>query len=415
VEPEGKETARPLKVLVVNVLFAPTSFGGATCVAEQLSVELARLPQTQVTVFTGTLNPAMEMNSLHCYEWNNIPVFAARLPTGGTERDVYENPAMARVFEEVLDFVRPDVVHFHSVQFLSAEIVRVCQKRGLPSVITLHDAWWICERQFMGKADGQDCGQPGVDPLKCVGCTADTPFSVRRFNYLWDILSKAGHLLTPGPFFRELYIKTGVDPDRISVNKNGVLAPQNWPRKNRRDAGNCVTFTFVGGRATHKGYFWLLEIFREISESNFRLKIVDLERKFGGRSVFEKELPVAGAVEIAEPYSQDTIDDFFAGVDVLLFPSLWKESFGLTVREALVRDIWVISTDCGGPAEDLRNGINANVVPMSDTVAFREAVVAILRQPDWLRTYQNPLKSEIRLFAEQARETREFLFKATQK
>ncbi|MCX6968776.1 MAG: glycosyltransferase [Verrucomicrobia bacterium] len=416
VEAAGTEPGSPLKVLVVNVLFAPTSFGGATCVAEQMSLELSRLPQTEVAVFTGTVNPETEMNSLHCYEWNGIPVFAAKLPGAGSPRDDYENPAMARLFMEVLDCVRPDVVHFHSVQILSAELARVCQWRELPYVITLHDAWWICERQFMVMADGHYCGQRGVDPLKCVGCTADTGITTRRFNYLWDILAKAHHLLTPGAFFRELYIRTGVDADHISVNKNGVLQPAGRPRQARDEAaGRCVTFAFVGGRATHKGYFWLLEIFREIRESNFRLKIVDLDRKFGGRSVFAREWSVAGEVVIAEPYTQDTLEDFYSDVDVLLFPSLWKESFGLTVREALLRDIWVISTDCGGPAEDLRDGVNANIVPMGDRGAFRDAVVAILRQPEWLSAYRNPHKSEVRLFPEQALETREFLARAAQR
>ena len=37
-------------------------------------------------------------------------------------------------------------------------------------------------------------------------------------------------------------------------------------------------------------------------------------------------------VEIIPAYSQDNIDDFFAGIDVLLFPTQWKESFGLTVQ-----------------------------------------------------------------------------------
>lgn len=413
VEAAGTEAGPPLKILVVNVLFAPTSFGGATCVAEQLSLELSRLPQTKVAVFTGTINPETPINSLHCYEWNEIPVFAAKLPGAGSPRDDYENPAMARLFTEVLDYVRPDVVHFHSVQILSAELARVCQRRDLPYVITLHDAWWICERQFMGKPDGHYCGQPGVDPLKCVGCTADTAFTTKRFNYLWEILTKARHLLTPGAFFRELYIRSGVDPEHISVNKNGVLQPASRPRQARDEpADRCVTFAFVGGRATHKGYFWLLEIFREIREKNFRLKIVDLDQKFGGRSVFAKEWSAAGEVEIAAPYTQETLEEFYSGVDVLLFPSLWKESFGLTVREALLRDIWVIATDCGGPAEDLRDGVNATVVPIGDTVAFREAVVAILRQPERLRAYRNPDKSAIRFFPEQALETRQFLARA---
>ena len=45
------------------------------------------------------------------------------------------------------------------------------------------------------------------------------------------------------------------------------------------------------------------------------------------------------------------MDGFYAQIDVLLFPSQWKETFGLTVREAAARGIHVLQTDSGGTAE----------------------------------------------------------------
>jgi len=45
------------------------------------------------------------------------------------------------------------------------------------------------------------------------------------------------------------------------------------------------------------------------------------------------------------------MDDFYAEIDVLLFLSQWKETFGLTIREALARGIRVIQTDSGGTTE----------------------------------------------------------------
>ena len=97
------------------------------------------------------------------------------------------------------------------------------------------------------------------------------------------------------------------------------------------------------------------------------------------------------------------MDDFFAGIDVLLFPSQWKESFGLTVREALARDIWVIATDCGAPVEDIVPGENGTVIPFEAThtelrVAIEEAIAR-----DW-RTYSNPHRERLRSFDQQSAE-----------
>jgi glycosyltransferase involved in cell wall biosynthesis len=73
------------------------------------------------------------------------------------------------------------------------------------------------------------------------------------------------------------------------------------------------------------------------------------------------------------------MDDFFSSIDVLLFPSQWKESFGLTVREAISRGVWVIVTDAGGIVEDCIEGVNSNIVPMDgDYVPLRDSIKAIL-------------------------------------
>lgn len=65
---------------------------------------------------------------------------------------------------------------------------------------------------------------------------------------------------------------------------------------------------------------------------------------------------------------------FFDDIDVLLFPSQWKESFGLTVREALAWNVWVIATDAGGVVEDLVNGENASIIPLDgDHVPLQHA------------------------------------------
>jgi glycosyltransferase involved in cell wall biosynthesis len=68
------------------------------------------------------------------------------------------------------------------------------------------------------------------------------------------------------------------------------------------------------------------------------------------------------------------MDDFFDGVDVLLIPSQWKESFGLAAREALARGVRVIATASGGVVEDIVDGVNGAVVPIGDADAFRDAM-----------------------------------------
>jgi O-antigen biosynthesis protein len=92
---------------------------------------------------------------------------------------------------------------------------------------------------------------------------------------------------------------------------------------------------------------------------------------------------------------------------VLLFPTQWKESFGLTVREALARNVWVITTDAGGVVEDIKPGRNGYIIPFLDTgEALKQAVIDTLEHFNTAKPgHELALGSlEITFFEEQAAE-----------
>jgi glycosyltransferase involved in cell wall biosynthesis len=401
--------SRPLKVLVVNVLFAPLSFGGATIVAEQLAQELRR-DACEVSVFTGIWESNLAPYSVVRYETDGLPVIAVQVQHGGAKGLDHDNPWMAELFGQVLRAVRPDVVHFHSIQKLSASLANACSIEGVPYAITLHDAWWLCERQFMVREDGTYCHQKTIDLRACSKCVPDPGFSYKRTFNLRKVMDGAALLLTPSAFQRELYVANGVDPQRILVNKNGVMLPTR-PRA-PRPAGRTIRFAYLGGRAVHKGYFWLKEIFEGIKQDNYVLYLTDIQRRMGTSSIEAREWKVSGQVEVVPPYDQTQMDDFFDQIDVLLMPSMWKESFGLAIREALARDIWVITTDAGGLAEDIVEGVNGNLLPMGDTEGYRRAIKALLSHPERLSGYTNPRRKDVRDYATQAAELHGFLARA---
>jgi glycosyltransferase involved in cell wall biosynthesis len=132
----------------------------------------------------------------------------------------------------------------------------------------------------------------------------------------------------------------------------------------------------------------------------------------GLSSVHVGDWRLRGEVSVVPAYNQETIDSFFAGIDVLLFPTQAKESFGLTVREALIRDVWVVLTDSGGSVEDIVDGQNGTIIPIGDYVALRDAIRRILREPAQLAGYRNPYRDRIVTFQQQATEVRKLLDQA---
>jgi glycosyltransferase involved in cell wall biosynthesis len=77
------------------------------------------------------------------------------------------------------------------------------------------------------------------------------------------------------------------------------------------------------------------------------------------------------------------LDDLLGECDLLVFPSLWPEPFGLAGPEAGLRGVPVAAFDVGGISDWLKDGINGHLAPGDPPTAegLARAVVECLRDP----------------------------------
>lgn len=399
-----RRTGRRLRILSVNVFFWPRSFGGATIVAEEVARLLNARADAEVYVFTSHQTQREGDYGLRRYDQDGMPIISVALPGAPDDIGAFDNPAVATQFSEVLRAVEPDVVHIHSIQGIGTTILQSCRERSVPYVVTVHDAWWLCVRQFMVRADGRYCFQKKIDLNLCRACVPEAPFLAQRLDLLLTRLREAALVLSPSRAHASLYAANGIDPDRLRVQSNGIRMPSK-PRPPRPPGDRLVRFGYVGGTPAVKGFALVRKAFEDLPQANWRLTLIDNTLSLGFASIETSSWQIRGEIVVRPAYRQDEMDDFFAGIDVLLFPSQWLESFGLTVREALARDVWVIATDCGGPVEDMADGVNGTIVPMDGRhEKLRDAIAALLDDPDRLAGYHNPHKDQLRTFAMQAEE-----------
>ncbi len=411
---------RKLRILIVNVFFWPRSFGGATIVAEQLARHLHARDDTEVAIFTSRGEIEAWPTALLRYECEGMPAFAAPLPPPGDHVAGFDNPDAVRQFAAVLDAWRPDVVHAHSIQGFGAGILRLCQERGLPYVITLHDAWWLCDRQFMVRGNGHYCFQTRIDLAVCQACVPNARHLQARAAILHQVLHGAAHLLCPSASHRQLYLANGVAPETVSVSRNGIRHPAR--ARAARRPGSPPRFGFVGGNEAIKGFHLLRGAFEDLASgdaasgdafSDWELVLVDNTLNLGFSSINVSDWKVSDRITVIPAYAQDGLDAFFDRIDVLLFPSQWKESFGLTVREALARDVWVIATAPGGQSEEIVDGVNGRLIPLDGRASGLVAAIAeILSNPGMLDGYANPHRGALADYATQAGELRTVLEQA---
>ena len=87
-------------------------------------------------------------------------------------------------------------------------------------------------------------------------------------------------------------------------------------------------------------------------------------------------------MRLAGRVPQDQIADLYAGIDVLLAPSAWTESYGLVTREANAAGVWVVTSDRGAIGEDVRPGVDGFVIDVSSPQGLADVLQAINDNPE---------------------------------
>ncbi|MEM9342005.1 MAG: glycosyltransferase [Pseudomonadota bacterium] len=383
-----------MHVMIINVFFAPQSYGGATLVAEQVAQHLMADHGVQVSAVSAMSRADLQPYAILKAEVGGVVNRMINLPADRSYPLRYANPDVAERITRIVRQVQPDLVHVHCVQDIGADVLAALHGLGVPTVLSLHDFWWLCERQFMVRLDGTYCAQDPVRIEGCRGCVDDFARAQARQSRL-DMLAPMADLITcPGEFARGLYARSGFPSDRLTVWENGVRPPGPdffAAQKARRERDPRHVFGFVGGPSAIKGWPLLQDTFSSVPRGDFCGLLVDgsLDGSwYAGRDLTR----MSGEWSVVPRYGQDEIDGFFSQIDTLLFLSQWKETFGLTIREALVRGVRVIQTDSGGTMEH-GAAEHARVVPIGCTPShLLTEVMGALDGPRggppiWVRTY----------------------------
>ena len=80
-------------------------------------------------------------------------------------------------------------------------------------------------------------------------------------------------------------------------------------------------------------------------------------------------------------FERDQIERVLAALDVVVLPSICPESFGLVVAEALSAGRPVLSTRCGGPEDQIEDGVIGWLVDANSVQAMAARIRALLNMP----------------------------------
>lgn len=378
-----------MRVVQVSAHYPPNFVSGGTLVPHRIARELARRGH-ESHVYAGHLDAARSPLST----WTEVDDAGVHVRwvvttpwTGWDDPRNSENPEVVADFRAYLDELRPEVVHVHSLQTLGGGIVSAAKDAGAAVIVTMHDFWWSCARQFLVDRDMRPCSLV-VDCGDCA-CQVSHDWLLARNARLAEHIAKADLVLAPSRSAALVFEANGIDPERLRVDENGV--PDDVLMRlghGRRDPaqGERVRLMFAGGEDPMKGLPVLLEAFRGIVDDG------RWEADLFGVSRLPAGLP--GCVRPMPAYGPEDLADVLARYDLLVLPSVMRESHSILTREALSAGLAVVCTDTLGPEEAVDHGFNGMVVPAGDSRALRLALQRLVDDPGLvgqLRSHSSPV------------------------
>jgi glycogen(starch) synthase len=342
-----------VRILVVSNLYPPHVLGGYEILCGQV-VGALRARGHDVHVLTSTHGgrggePGLERRLALETPFDE----PARRSRALRARVQHENAAVTR---ETLARVRPDRVFVWSQLRLTLGAAAEAERSLLPVAYTLNDEHLA--GYLPARVDGtlRSSAAAVLDRWLAAGLTLRT--------------LRMRHVTCISAALRAGLVEKGVPVAQARVIHQGIPIELFPARTDRAPIRSRARVLYAGQLHPYKGVHTLLEAAALLSR---RPHLPALELTIAGDGPAEykarlRALAVAAAPEVRflGRVPQARLAELYRAHDAFVFPSTWKEPFGLTHLEAMASGTPVVSTDEGGPREFLEDGQNALVFRAGD-------------------------------------------------
>jgi glycosyltransferase involved in cell wall biosynthesis len=388
----------PVRVLHVVHGWPPFNHAGTETYARELALRQAR-DRRDVVVYARCADAARTLGEATELVDHGVRVrlvvnnFAERNPL---VRNALRSAVLESDFAGLVDEVRPDLVHVHHLAGHALGLLRVAGRRGIPYVYQLQDWWAPCARINLWPPDRQLCAGPA--PGKCRRClplTRVAPAALwnralyrYRARAMKRALREADAIVAGSRFIETSHRALGyLGPRvRVSVLPYGIDLAKGSPVP-RTAPATPLRFGLVGSIMPHKGIHVAVEAFRGVGPERATLDV------WGDDSVLptytvELQHLASAAVRFNGTFAEERKADIFAGLDVLVVPSLGLESFGLVVREAFARGVPVLASRGSALLEAFEDERGGAFFEPGDAGALRRWIDRLCARPEIIATWR---------------------------
>jgi len=332
-------------ILIVTTTYFP-DLGGAGIVAKNISEELLK-NEYKVTVFCGSkVSKNEEINGVKIIRINTSKYLSP------WNINNYYNPSIETDFKKVIENNNIKIIHFHSIQGLGANLIKIALNKKLKVVVTMHDFWWECPMLFLN--DEYLSSRPAKPHQKyCTGLISNKQL-LKRKKYLYSILkNKRLTVTTVSDSMKQSLEYIGLpDSSKFISIENGINQNLIEDCDNRFETNNNFRFAYFGGENTSKGFGMIFKASKilKYNYKNFEIHCFGIHRPFL-KQILNYDLLKKHKIYLHGIYDNYTLPSILSQTNVVLIPSQIFESFSLIARESLLNNKIIISSNMGGLSE----------------------------------------------------------------
>jgi glycosyltransferase involved in cell wall biosynthesis len=320
--------------------------------------------------------------------FEEVPVWRLSLGMAGTpSRWRFDHPLINAWVAEHIAQTQPDLIHLHGGYLLGAGVLAEAWRAGIPSVVTLHDFWFLCPRITLLRGDGQLCQNIPDDPAGCAWCQMLTnrrfglseqlsggragKLAIRLFldtgrqqiaerrAFLHQQLSRADAVIAPSRFLARLFAGD-VAPERLFVRRIGIDTASLTALGPPREQGP-LRLGYIGQIAEHKGVHVLAEAVRRLPPTGRPVELTiygDLQQHAAYVPQLRRAIGKHPHIHLAGRFDNTRIGAVLSQFDALVVPSIWYENSPLAIMEAQAAGLPVLTSALGGMAELVRDEVD---------------------------------------------------------
>jgi len=272
--------------------------------------------------------------------------------------------------EKIIKSETPDVIHsHHAFSPISLFSLSIGKKLGIKTVLTNHSIQFLYDFDVLWK-----------------------PSSILLFP-IRQLINNADHIIAVSQAaarFMSYFTSKDIEviPNGINVNEFALVTKE----------FDGKSILFVGRLVYRKGLHKLLRIMEYVAHENREAHLTIVGSGYLSLliKVMIRTLNLNKNVTVKKKLLKSELIKLYQGANVFVMPSIYGESFGIVLLEAMASKTPVVATDQGGIKEIIRNEETGLLVKREEIEKMAEKIITLLNDKSYCKEVSERAFQEVR-------------------